>query len=400
MKSQLNCYKMVLLIITTIFTFPAFSSVPFETQPISNEANLWWARALGDINGDGLTDVALQNNNGHGGWLGWLEAPQNGEEWKQHIIAKEAPGGGTFACGDLEIGDIDLDGDLDIIGFKHEGEWDNGGAPTDIFWFENPSWKAHPIGQAPDFVKDVNLVDFNNDKKLDLVTITYTENKMSIFRQDTPAEWTKVHEFTIKNLHEGMDVGDIDGDGDIDIAANGYWVENPGGDLEKEWTIRSIAAQWHNQDGDWSKNACKGFCLDINGDGRDEVFFSHSERSGYPVAWYECDDPKNGKWVEHIIIKNMPACHTLQVFDADNDGDFDVLAGLNKNRAKGIGQTTFPVFLFLNDGNNQSWTKQRLSDDGIYNGQTADLEGDGDIDIFRLPTHDATLFEVWVNQIK
>ena len=394
---------------TTIVCFMAFSGhssvfgqlpLSFRPIPIEDNASLWWARTLGDINGDGLLDLVLQNDNGHGGWLGWYEAQNGGKSWKRHIIAKEAPGGGTFACGDMDVGDIDNDGDLDILAFKHPGEWDSGGDPTEIFWYENPGWEHHRIGQAPDFIKDLNLADFNRDKKLDLVVITYVENKIAIFRQDSPESWVRAKEFKIENLHEGMDVGDIDGDGDTDVAANGYWVENPGGDLSGNWKVRNIDSKWHNQSGDWSKNATKVFCRDVTGDGRVEVFISHSERKGYPVSWYHSRDPQKGQWTEHKIAKEMPAAHTLQVFDVDLDGDYDVLAGVNKSRAKGLGVAKWSVFVYINQSNNQLWQRYRITEDGIYNGQVGDLEGDGDYDIFRLPTHDAKTFEVLVNQTK
>lgn len=395
--------------LTVIVCFMAFtghcvvlgqSGLSFSPIRIEDNANLWWARALGDINGDGLLDVVLQNNNGHGGWLGWYEAQNAGKSWKRHIIAQEAPGGGTFACGNMDIGDIDNDGDLDILGFKHPGEWDSEGDPTEIFWFENPGWKHHRIGQASDFIKDLNLTDFNRDRKLDLVVITYAENKFAIFRQDSPKSWVKAKEFKIENLHEGMDVGDIDGDGDTDVATNGYWVENPGGDLTGNWKVHDIDSKWHNQRGDWSKNATKVFCRDITGDGRAEVFISHSERKGYPVSWYHSRDPRQGRWTEHIIAKEMAAAHTLQVFDMDLDGDYDVLAGMNRSRAKALGLEKWPVFVYVNQSNNQLWQRYHVTEVGIYNGQVGDLEGDGDYDIFRLPTHDAKIFEVLVNQIK
>ncbi|MGC9326831.1 MAG: hypothetical protein ACP5I1_04285, partial [Candidatus Hinthialibacter sp.] len=119
---------------------------PFQIQTISDQADMWWARALVDINDNGLLDIALQNNNAHGGWLGWLETQADQRSWKRHIIAETAPNNETFACGDLDAGDIDNDGDIDIFAFAHPGEWDEGGAPTTIYWYENPSWKAHKIG--------------------------------------------------------------------------------------------------------------------------------------------------------------------------------------------------------------------------------------------------------------
>ena len=370
----------------------------FEVRVISDKADMWWARALADINGDGLLDIALQNNNARGGWLGWLEAQRDLTGWKQHIIAKTAPGGETFACGDLDAGDIDNDGDIDIFAFAHPGEWDEGGAATTAYWYENPSWTAHRIGVCPAFVKDLNVADLNGDGKLDLVTITFEQNTMTIFRQDSPSRWTTVQRLTLKNLHEGMDVGDIDGDGDIDVAADGYWVENPGGDLTGSWSIHTIDAKWNSQKGDWSRNASKVFCRDINGDGKAEVFISHSERKGYPVAMYQSRNPRADRWEEITICKELTAAHTMQVFDFDGDGDYDVLTGINTNRAKGLEVTSFPVFLFLNQGDDRHWEKVTLTIEGIYNGQAGDLDADGDIDLLRLPTHDGTVFEAWINQ--
>ena len=371
----------------------------FTPVPVAENANLWWARSLADINRDGLLDIVLQDNNGYGGWLGWYETMNSGRSWKQHIIADTAPGGGTFACGDLDAGDIDLDGDADILGFEHPGEWDSAGVPTRIYWYNNPDWEPVYIGESPDFVKDVSLADLNGDKKPDLVTITYEENTLTIYRQDSPEEWVEVLDTHVVNMHEGMDVGDIDGDGDIDVAANGYWMENPGSLMEGTWVIHLIDDKWNNQDGDWSKNATKVICRDITGDGKTEVFISHSERAGYPLSWYSSDNPKGGNWIEHIIRPDLPAAQTLEVADFDLDGDYDVLSGVNKSRARALEVEIFPVILFLNE-DNEHWEEFMLTEEGIYNGQAGDLEGDGDIDIFRLPAHDDTYFEVLINQVK
>ncbi|MGI9174520.1 MAG: hypothetical protein ACR2GR_04295, partial [Rhodothermales bacterium] len=234
------------------------AALRFEAVPIEDEAELWWARVPGDVNGDGVVDFIVQNNNGFGGWLAWYEAADSGRTWARHIIAETAPNDSLFAAGDLDAGDIDGDGDIDALGIQQAGEWEDADAPALIYWYENTladgdsAWTSHFIGEVPDAVKDVNLVDLNADSLLDLAVMTFEESTMSIFRQDAPDDWALVQKLTIENLHEGMDACDLDDDGDVDLAASGYWLDNPGGDLTGTWAVRSIDGWWHTQTGDWS----------------------------------------------------------------------------------------------------------------------------------------------------
>jgi len=369
----------------------------FESKQLVDSARWWWAVTIGDVTNDGLQDIVFIDFNSSGGYLAYKEGQTTPGLWKEVRIADEPPTGGTFASGDLETGDMDNDGDEDVLAVKHTGEWDDAGAEAELFWYENPGWQAHPIGDAPDAVKDLSLADFNADGRLDLAVLTFDEHTLSIFQQNEDQSFTRVQFLTVKNLHEGMDVGDVDGDGDIDILATGYCFYNPGGDLTLEWTYESIDEKWHNQTGDWSQNATKHFCADVDGDGKTEVFISHSERNGYPVSWYQ--KTENG-WVENVVTDSLSSCHTLQVSDFDLDGDLDVMAGSNAHRAVNIGKTEFPVTIFLNDGTNKNWTPLKIEDGGIYNGRVADFEGDGDFDIFRLPGHEAKEYYMLENKIK
>jgi hypothetical protein len=89
-------------------------------------------------------------------------------------------------------------------------------------------------------------------------------------------------------------------------------------------------------------------------------------------------------------------CHTLQVFDMDLDGDYDVVTGEIPEHP-----TEKRVRIFLNQGDNLTWEEYVLNNDGIYNGLVADLEGDGDYDIFSAPGFSDKYpdYNVWVNQV-
>lgn len=376
---------------------PSDQELSFSSRQLVSNAQYWWAVTIGDVSNDGLQDIVFIDNNSSGGYLGYYKGQTEQGPWEMVKIADKSPYGEDFASGDLETGDMDGDGDQDIIAVEHTGEWDDAGAPAKLFWYQNPEWKAFPIGGVPDAVKDLSIADFNQDGKPDLAVLTFDENTISVFQQNEGGTFEKVLFQVVKNLHEGMDVGDADGDGYPDIFATGYCFINPGGELTKEWIIESVDTKWHDQTGDWSQNATKQFCADLDKDGKTEVFMSHSERNGYPVAWYKRSEDG---WEEHIVADSLSSCHTLQVFDFDLDGDLDVFAGVNVHRAVNIGKTEFPLNIYLNDGTNLSWTLLNLQNDGIYNGRVADFEGDGDFDIFRLPGHAAEEYFILENKIK
>ena len=361
----------------------------FTSHRVVDDAKWWWALTIGDVTNDGLQDVVYINNNANGGYLGYREGTRDTGVWKTVVIAETPPTGGTFAAGDLETGDMDGDGDQDVLAVKHTGEWDEAGAPAEIFYYENPTWEAHAIGGAKDAVKDLSIGDFDGDGRADLAVLTFDESNLRIHQQQPDGSFRMVQDISQKGLHEGMDVGDLDGDGDLDVTANGFVFDNPGGDLKGIWKVINIHEKWHNQSGDWSANGTKSFVADIDGDGGPEVFITHSERGGYPLAYYSCND--DGTFTEHTVIEELPAAHTLQVFDMDGDGDMDIVTGVNYARAVNLEPkvSDFPVLVLVNDGQG-NFERKTVGTEGIYNGRVADFEGDGDYDIFRYPNHEAT----------
>lgn len=367
----------------------------FVSHRVVDNAKWWWALTIGDVTGDGFQDIVYINNNANGGYLGFRTGSKSGELWAETIVAQAPPTGGTFAAGDLEVGDMDGDGDLDILAVKHTGERDDPGAEAEIYYYKNPEWIPHAIGKAKDAVKDLSIGDFNGDGRMDLAVLTCDENNLRIHQQFSDGSFRKVQDITREGLHEGMDLGDMNQDGRLDVVANGFVFLNPGDNLGDPWMVETVDPKWNTQTGDWSANGTKTFFKVF--EGAPTIFMTHSERGGYPLAKYTRST--DGTYNETIILDELPAAHTLQVFDMDLDGDDDIVTGINFARAVNLDPKVdhFEVLVLVNEGNNK-WTRKQIDNEGIYNGRVADFEGDGDYDLFRYPDHEATdLF--WVENL-
>ncbi|WP_395341162.1 FG-GAP repeat domain-containing protein [Ningiella sp. W23] len=381
----------------------AIIGVDFVDRKVIGDAKFFWAHTARDIDGDGLADLVFINNNASGGSLGYYKGQREEGMWEKIIIADVPPTGGLFAGGDLEVADIDQDGDTDVVGIKHPGEWTDASATAEIFWYENTGegWNPHYIGDVPDAVKDVNFADFDQDGLLDVALLTFDSHTLSIFKHHDADNWERVQFIQDETLHEGMDIGDFNADGFKDIVANAYVFYNPQGNITEDWAMQNLDEKWNNQTGDWSRNGTKTFVTDADGDGVDDIFMCHSERAGYPLVKYTATQQTDGlpNWEESEILPEITACHTLQVYDFNLDGKKDILTGINSGRAVNLDSTNFDVSLLVGDGALYS-KSQVLSAEGIYNGVAIDFEGDGDMDFFRYPNHESTELFLYENQTK
>ena len=122
---------------------------------------------------------------------------------------------------------------------------------------------------------------------------------------------------------------------------------------------------------------------DIDGGGTNDVAFSHSERPGYAVAWYRSSTPNGaGPWSKQPVTI-LDYCHTLQAADWDLDGDVDLLVGgMTKSQHRGLK-------LMLNNGTGMNWAEFIIQTNGSYSAEIGDIDNDGDLDIVGIRNWDA-----------
>lgn len=362
-------------------------------------------RAVADIDGDTYPDIV------HCYWynsapLAWYQC-RDAERWDKHIIREN-----FYPLTDnFDMADMDADGDQDIIMAKSESKHSNDPDADNlqidevqIVWFENPrpqndlrtfSWMEHAVGVHVDsnenYVKDIKAADFTGNGIPEIVV--RSDMAVSVFHKDKSQVWMQIQYIEI-HPHEGMDIGDADCDGDPDIVLNGFWLECPKDPVNGTWTEHIIDKKWWTQTGDWTANSCKVYLKDINGDGYTDILFSHSERPGYPVSWYEMDRSDKDVWREHAI-HTVDFCHTLQAADMDLDGDIDVVTG-EMEKSEDPDQ----IIIFLNDGNGSGWKKQVVANMSIYSGKVADMDNDGDQDMVANRNWNEPPLEIWKNLIR
>jgi len=199
-----------------------------------------------DVNGDGLTDVAVggRQHGGGGGYespdspngngtftgIGWLEAPADPTRrrdlraWELHHIDADVASGHGFVFADL-----DGDGDDDVV--DATADFDTPEDAEDVAWYENPGdgtteqereWARRVLHQSDDFYAkpSVAVGDLDGDDDADIVT--QTDRDLLLFRNrgTDPLQFDTValeKPDEIAWLSRPVRLADFDGDGDLDV---------------------------------------------------------------------------------------------------------------------------------------------------------------------------------------
>jgi hypothetical protein len=311
-----------------------------------------WGKTTGDLNLDGRPDLVV---GGHASQdLVWYRNP----DWERMPIASGHP----FST-DHAVADIDGDGVPDVVSLTSDV----------VVWYRGPDWTEAPIDRNK--LHDIEVVDLDGDGDLDLLgrnqsAFTGHGDKLFVYLQEEGGVWTREEVETVDG--EGLAISDIDDDGFPDAVLNGTYYLNPGRGDERAWTEVRFSDSW-----EWPHVYAD--VADMNGDGREDIVHTPAELEGqsYRISWFERPAVLGQPWPEHVIDPQVEAVHHfVGASDFDRDGDVDVASAEMHQ-----GQDPDEVKVYLNDGTGLGWTKQVISTRGSHSMQVVDLDRDGDDDL-------------------
>ena len=220
--------------------------------------------------------------------------------------------------------------DILILGFPGENSW----------WFENPGkgvadvrrWKRHVALEVTDD-ESPRFVDINGDGRPEIVCASrgafgYAEydpkNPTALFKWHAVSPNLNLHKFT-----HGLGVGDVDGDGRMDLLEKGGWWQQP----------KSLAGDpiWVRHEWNFGTGGAQMYAYDVNQDGLNDVITSIAAH-GYGLSWFEqYREGGQVKFREHSIMNkeakenrygvHFSQLHAIDLVDMDGDGLKDIVTG-------------------------------------------------------------------------
>ena len=317
----------------------------------------------------------------------WPDAP-----WRAFVTGSFGEG---FLPSSLAVGDLDGDGDLDVLIGQSWGGFDPAGVGVSVLKNRGDGTYLPPVFYAlatNRSVAEVALADFDADGDLDaFATIRGAnddESKLAVWSNNGTGTLGSRVEFTTGQAPVGLVVADFTGDGKPDVAtANYYWSAKTVSFLRHNGQSGAGASLLARTDIPMGMRVENLAAADLNGDGDlDLAVGGFQDTNNVPFVSILANDG-TGVFAAPVVYEAAPGGYQwprtrVALRDLDNDGDADLVNGgvyedgsvlsgaiiIRRNDGQGaFGAHDAHV---LPEGFNDPWSLA-----------TADLNGDGFADV-------------------
>lgn len=293
---------------------------------------------------------------------------------------------GNTPSRDVEVGDLNGDGDLDLYIANGES-FSSYELRIDRVWFNNGSGTFSNSGQLLDdrISTSVELADFDNDGDLDAFIGNSGDfnSECTVWLNDGNGQFTDSGQLLgVNNSNTtGLAKGDFDNDGDIDVAVSNCCVspENTSVIWLNDGFANFTMGDQITTTG-WATDLKSG---DMNGDGALDLVFACT----YGQSSLYLNDG-TGNFSFYSYVHTNEKSRALLIGDYNLDGDMDLVISNWSN--------TIPSVCLQNDGNGNFVEVFNFPDMNSLNMAQVDVDNDLDIDLFMTNVNNE-INRLWIN---